>query len=253
MKNVKITIITISYNAEFTIEDTIKSVEMQHYNNLEYIIVDAMSTDHTLDIVSQYKHIVTKIICEKDRGISDAFNKGISNATGELIGIINADDILCKGALEKIAKAYEANIDVYRCNIYKWNPDKNLMLEVIPSMDLIPRGQKIIVAHPGTFVNRKAYSFYGNYDINCKTMMDYELLIRFAREGANIKYIPEYVACFRIGGITTNNKKVLLNTKKEILERKYVLRKNGVYEPIVFYESIRIILKNIVKYFFKLY
>lgn len=247
-KNIKITIITISYNAESTIEDTLKSIEKQRYDNLEYIIVDSESTDKTIEIVKKYDHIVTKIICEKDRGISDAFNKGIAASTGDIIGIINADDILCKNALHILAKQYEENVDVYRGKILKWNPERKTQYEVIPSMDLIPHGQKIVVAHPGTFIKRDAYKKYGRYDLKCKTMMDYELLMRFAKRGAEFKYIPQILAAFRIGGITTDNKKVLINTPVEIREKYYVLKKNGIKSPVIFGEILKTVGKNIIKF-----
>ena len=99
----KISIITITYNSEKTLENTIKSVIGQNYDDLEYIIIDGGSKDGTLKIAEQYKKYISVIVSEPDNGISDAFNKGISHATGELIGIINSDDMLADGALKTIA------------------------------------------------------------------------------------------------------------------------------------------------------
>lgn len=248
MESLKISIITISYNAAKTIEDTIKSVEAQRYDNLEYIIVDSKSNDGTIDIVNQYSSIVSKVICEKDKGISDAFNKGICVATGDIIGIINADDILCENALHNLVKYYQKDIDVYRGKIYKWNSDSGRKVEIFPSMDLIPHGQKIVIAHPGTFVTRVAYQKYGMYDLKCRTMMDYELLIRFAQRGAKFKYVPEFLSCFRIGGITTDNSRVLKNTPAEIKERRYVLAKSSISKPIIAFELLKTVAKNVVKF-----
>lgn len=101
MKSPKITIITVSYNSEETIEETINSVVNQDYNNLEYIIIDGCSSNGTMDIVNKYASKITRIVSEPDKGISDAFNKGIKYATGDLIGIINSDDLLVDGALKK--------------------------------------------------------------------------------------------------------------------------------------------------------
>lgn len=100
----KISIITITYNSEKTLEDTIQSVARQNYPDLEYIIVDGGSKDATLDIVKKYSNVVTKWISEPDKGISDAFNKGIKIASGELIGIINSDDTQAP-----VAMAYRLN------------------------------------------------------------------------------------------------------------------------------------------------
>lgn len=93
-QTIKISVITITYNSEETLEDTIKSVISQEYDNLEYLIIDGGSKDHTLDIVQKYRDKIAVVVSEPDNGISDAFNKGIKLASGEIIGIINSDDLL---------------------------------------------------------------------------------------------------------------------------------------------------------------
>ena len=102
-KHPLISIITVVYNGEKTIEQTITSVSEQTYKNIEYIIVDGKSTDGTMQIVSKYKGKIAKIICEKDKGIYDAMNKGISLAKGDIIGLLNADDFYEPDAIENIA------------------------------------------------------------------------------------------------------------------------------------------------------
>ncbi|HLI93939.1 MAG TPA: glycosyltransferase, partial [Puia sp.] len=102
-----VTIITIVYNGEKHIAETMESVGGQTYPNIEYIIVDGGSTDNTLSIVDRFKDKVTHVISERDRGISDAFNKGIRMAKGGIIGIINADDWYEKDAVEKIVGRIE--------------------------------------------------------------------------------------------------------------------------------------------------
>ena len=100
----KISIITITFNSEKTLEETIESVLSQNYPNLEYLIIDGGSSDGTLEIVKRYKDKIDFVISEPDRGISDAFNKGIRYATGEIVGIINSDDLLLPDALHKVAE-----------------------------------------------------------------------------------------------------------------------------------------------------
>ena len=119
MNNVpKISIITPVFNAQDTIAQTIKSVLSQDYANIEYIIVDGQSTDNTLSIINKLKDERTTVISEKDNGIYDAMNKGISRATGEITGIINADDYYLPGALKTVANTFlETNADIVYGNL----------------------------------------------------------------------------------------------------------------------------------------
>ena len=104
--NPKISIITVVLNSEKFLEETIKSVLDQNYNNLEYIIIDGGSTDKSLDIVEKYKKKISFFLSEKDNGIYDAFNKGLARATGDIIGIVNSDDIYTKDAFKIILKYF---------------------------------------------------------------------------------------------------------------------------------------------------
>ena len=202
MTQPKISIITVSYNSEATIEETIVSVENQAYDQLEYIIVDGGSTDHTLDIVNRHQEHITKVISEKDEGIADAFNKGIKAATGTIIGIINSDDVLLPGTLRRLAQEYEEGVDIYRMNIYIWNDISGLRFKEIPSMEFPLTPLSIHVAHQGTFVNKKAYETYGLFDIHLHYTMDLDFLTRCQQRGAQMKYIDHDAALFRLGGAT---------------------------------------------------
>ena len=117
----RITIVTITFNSAATLEETIRSVTMQDYPALEYVIIDGGSSDGTLDIVQKYRERIQIVVSEPDKGISDAFNKGIARATGEIIGIINSDDILLPGALRELAEVYDPQVDVYSGLILFWN------------------------------------------------------------------------------------------------------------------------------------
>ena len=117
MKYPVISVVTICYNSVNTLEETIKSVVEQKYPYIDYVIIDGGSTDGTLDIIEQYKEHLGYFCSEPDKGISDAFNKGIFHAKGDLIVIINSDDILLPNALEVVAKFYEPDVDVYRGNV----------------------------------------------------------------------------------------------------------------------------------------
>lgn len=221
MRLPKISIITISYNSQNTIERTIQSVLSQNYENLEYIIIDGKSTDCTMKIIEKYIDRVDILISEKDNGISDAFNKGIMLCTGDIIGIINSDDYLEPNALMNLASAYNDNIDVYRCNIFICNPDTGFKCREIPSMkfNIIPFF--IHVSHQGTFVKRSTYNLYGMFDVSFRYMMDLDFLTRCYKEGAIFKYVNIDVATFNTGGVTND---ILSKKRKEIL---LFIRKNG--------------------------
>lgn len=198
----KISIITITYNSEITLQRTIDTIKSQNYNNLEYIIVDGGSTDKTLEIIKSNERYVTKWISEPDKGIADAFNKGIKLATGDIVGIINSDDGLCNGALDALANSYEADIDIYRGNVVLWNTFTGTQIIEIPSMHFPFVGLTVNVSHQATFIKRDAYQKYGMFHVEYKYSMDLDLLMRMERCGAKFKYIDNSLAYFTMGGLT---------------------------------------------------
>ena len=110
-EDVLVTIVTPSYNQGQFIEDTIKSVLNQTYKNIQYIVVDGASKDNTMEVVERYRDKIDIIISEKDKGQTDAINKGFKLAKGELVGWINSDDMLCPNCVEEIVKLYKQNPD----------------------------------------------------------------------------------------------------------------------------------------------
>ncbi len=202
MKNPKISIITVSFNSESTIEETLKSITSQDYDNLEYLIIDGGSTDSTLSIVDKYKARIARVVSEKDKGISDAFNKGISLATGDIIGIINSDDIMQPGTLRRLSEEYEESIDIYRMNVLIWNPVTDQKFQEIPSMSFPVTPLSIHVSHQGTFVSKSAYQRYGVFDVRLRYVMDRDFLTRCYQKGATFKYIDHDSSLYRMGGAT---------------------------------------------------
>lgn len=218
----KISIITITYNSEKTLESTIQSVINQGYENLEYLIIDGGSKDHTLDIVNKYRNHISYFVSEPDEGISDAFNKGIIAATGEIIGIINSDDLLLPGALDRLSKEYDPKIDVYLGNIEMFNTETNIRLISKPSTEYPLNGKNITVCHPATFMNKNAYNKFGLYRVDFKSMMDQDILTRMYLRGALFKRIDSELAQFTSGGVTD---RITLST--DFTEYKKYLRFNG--------------------------
>lgn len=199
-----VTIITIVYNGEEHIAETIISVTDQSYPNIEYIIVDGGSTDSTLSIVDRFKDKVTHFISEKDRGISDAFNKGIRMAQGEIIGIINADDWYEKEAVEKIVAGIEG-YDVAYGDLQVWkDKDKDF---IVKGNHRLLRNE-MTVNHPTVFLRRQCYDRFGMFDEKYKCAMDYDLLLRLLTGGCRFIHVPEVLANMRWGGVSDSQWKL---------------------------------------------
>ncbi len=199
--NPKISIITITYNSEKTLERTIQSVVSQDYDNFEYIIIDGASTDNTLKIVQKYRSQIAKVVSEPDKGISDAFNKGIHAASGEIIGLINSDDLLLPGALKNVAENYEPGIDIFIGNMFVNNDAEGYRLLVKPSVKY-PADKRVKICHQSTFITADAYRRWGCFRVDFRYMMDRDLLARMYNGGAKIKHIDKELAVFNTGGIT---------------------------------------------------
>ena len=196
-----ISIITITYNAERTLEDTIQSVINQTYKNIEYIIIDGGSTDGTLDIIRKYENAIDFWLSEKDKGISDAFNKGIEQANGEIIGIINADDWYEKNTIELVETFLIAcpEIDIVCGRMQYWEHNhKSFVFDSNPNL----LSKEMTINHPTTFIKRKIYEKFGVFRLDFKYAMDYELLLRAFKGGATITAIPEILANMRLDGVS---------------------------------------------------
>ena len=114
LDKIKVSIITVCFNSELTIEDTILSIKKQDYNNIEYIVIDGKSTDSTVEIIKKYNDYIDYFISENDNGIYDAMNKGISKATGQIIGILNSDDFYPnKYILSNVVKTFITHIEFF--------------------------------------------------------------------------------------------------------------------------------------------
>ena len=221
MKKPVISIITICFNSAKTVEETIESVLGQEYPLLDYVIIDGGSTDGTVDIVRRYEDKLGYFCSEPDEGISDAFNKGIRNAKGDIICIINSDDILLPGALDAVAGYYEEGVDIYRGNVIIRNKETDFTGRDIPSMKFPLMPFFVSVDHQGTFVSAAAHKRWGYYDTKFKYMMDHDFLARCYQGGAKFKYMPVDVAEFRLGGVSVAS----IRQKKYDLE--HIVLNNG--------------------------
>ena len=190
MEDIKVSIITVSYNAVMTIEQTIQSVLKQSYHNIEYIVIDGQSTDGTQKIIEKYGNAIAYYVSEPDHGIYDAMNKGISHATGDVIGIINSDDWYESDAVEKVVDCFNrTDAGVVFGEI--WLIDHNEKKINCTKHSLLP-------PHPAMFVKRDIYQKYGVFDTDYKLAADYEMTLRFVIDGVLFEHIEDIISNFRI-------------------------------------------------------
>ena len=202
--SLKISIITVCFNSEATIEETIKSVINQDYQNIEYIVIDGKSTDTTLSIIEKYKRNITKIISEKDEGLYFAINKGIKIASGDVIGILHSDDFYAtKNIISDVINLFSKTEtdSVYGDLQYVAKNEKIIRYWKAGKYDesLFLKGW--MPPHPSFFVRKKMYLNFGLYNTNFKSAADYELMLRLLYKHKILtQYLPEVLVKMRVGG-----------------------------------------------------
>lgn len=201
-----ITIITICLNSKSTIERAIQSVVKQKHDNVEYIIIDGGSTDGTLEIISNYVSDIDVLVSEPDRGISDAFNKGILLATGEIIGLLNSDDSLLPGTIQKVRDFYQHNREGQVVH-----GDLLLYLNNRPVKRVYPTGRwwypwrLVLFNHPATFVKKSVYETHGIFSTDFVIAMDIDIFLRWLTSGVRIDYLKEPLVAMHYGGLSDRN------------------------------------------------
>jgi len=232
----KVSIITVSWNSAKTIEDTIQSVVNQTYKDIEYIIIDGLSSDGTMDIVNKYKDQISVIVSEKDSGIFDAFNKGVKLATGDVIGILNSDDFYTSAdTIEKVVNVFvEKNVDsVYADLVYVDAVDTNKISRYFQGGEYNRRKFENgwMPPHPTFFVKRYAYEQYGQFNTFMKIANDYELMLRFLYKfKLTSAYLPQVIVKMREGGNSNGSLKVRYRANME--DRK-AWKVNDMEPPII--------------------
>jgi glycosyltransferase involved in cell wall biosynthesis len=225
-----VSIITVCFNSAPTIEDTILSVANQKYPEKEHIVIDGASTDGTMAVVQRYAASL-RSVSEPDHGIYDAMNKGIAMASGEIIGILNADDFYAHDAvLDKVADVFsDSTIDAcYADLVYvdRKNTDQVTRYWVSEPFQqgLFEKGW--MPAHPTFFVRRRIYEQLGSFDLNFPRQADFELTMRFL-EVHNIKavYVPDIWVKMRMGGVSNNSVRGVITGN---IEAHRACRKNGL-------------------------
>jgi len=204
----KYSIVTICYNAENQISKTINSVLNLDSINYEYIIIDGNSTDQTLEIIASYedlfakKGIIYRYVSENDKGISDAFNKGIMLSSGNYVGLINAGDAICKDSLNIIDEFADNDDEIIYGNILWQDEGRGYSYVRKSQLKVGKLKYEMVIMHPSVFVLRSLYEKYGGFREDFKYCMDQELLYRFFKNGCKFKYIDRVIAEMCADGVS---------------------------------------------------
>lgn len=264
MRQQQISIITVCFNSEKTIERSFKSVLNQTSRQLEYIVIDGKSTDATIDIIKQYDEIFEKTeidffyISEPDTGIYEAMNKGIRKSKGSLIGILNSDDYFENDVVEFIKNALSENpdigifygyirtlIDSKEFMIYRYNYDNYLTN--------LKTGYYAAAQHPTCFINRAVYETIGLYDTQFKLAADYDFLIRAKKNNINFMALDKIITNFSLSGVSVSTPEhIRFKERYEVLYKNYLITKDEYDKEIkkLHYSRIKEIKKKIYKQLF---
>ena len=237
----KVSVITISYNANQTIKKTLSSVARQSYKNIEHIIVDGGSKDNTLEICNLFPH-VSNIISESDRGVYDAFNKGIKLATGDVIGFLNADDVFYySNSVKEIVQAFSENdTDIVYGNLDYINEEGKVIRNWISrpyEIGLIKKAW--MPAHPTFYCKKEVYDRLGGYNDTFKIGGDFELCLRFLE----VHKVPSFYLNIKlvkmlVGGISNSGLKSKWTIYKEEL-RAFKINKVYVNPATFFFHKLK--------------
>ena len=238
--DIRVSIVTVCFNSEKTIEQTFKSLLFQTDLEFEYVVVDGASKDSTLEIIRKYKPlfeekgIIFRYVSEKDNGIYDAMNKGIRLASGDVVGLLNSDDYYLSDTIHKLKEIitkYPKMDVIHGCVINKHNDE---IISVIGNnSDILSRG---MIQHPACFVKKNTYEKYGLYNTKYRYAADYDFMIRLKRQGSSFFFVPEIFAVFNEDGAG--------NCRKSRNEAYKLMLNNGFISIIKYFV---LLLKNYLR------
>ena len=218
--NSKVSIITSSFNSSNTIADTIYSVNSQTYQEIEHVFIDGKSSDSSVEIINEISTSEKIVISEKDKGIYDAMNKGVAQANGDIVAILNSDDFYADENVvsdivalfkESGADAVYADLDYVTEDttkiVRKWRSGKY-------SHGMFKWGW--MPPHPTLFVKKEVYEKYGNFNLDLKSAADYEIMLRFIHKyEIKLSYLPRVTVKMRVGGLSNSSIKHRLFANNE--------------------------------------
>jgi len=225
----KVSIITVVYNGVAHLEQTIQSVVNQTYDNVEYIVIDGDSTDGTVELLEKYDSNIDYWVSEPDNGIYNAMNKGIDKASGDIVGLINADDWYEVNAVENVVATFQNSYaDVVHGSMYILKEDGSGFVKGV-QLDLTNLSKGMLLNHPTVFSKRSLYDAYGDFNTAYKIVADWELMVRWRLKGMNFVGIDNTLANFRMGGVSS------AHLKKSFSEKHMVRHELGLVNTLDWY------------------
>lgn len=232
----KISIITVCYNSEATIRDTIESVLSQSYSDVEYIIIDGASSDGTMQIVEEYCNRISTVVSEPDKGIYDAMNKGIKLATGDVIGILNSDDFFADNTvISAVADVFENDDSIsgiYGDLIYVQRNNCDIKIRDYSS-DFFTKWKirfGLMLPHPTLYLKREVFTDFGFYKLTYRVAADFEFIARLVVGGTVLRRLPKVMVKMRDGGISSTGVWWRIHQNMEIVR---ACRENGLYTNLL--------------------
>lgn len=220
-----VSIVTISFNQAEFVERTIQSVLAQDHPNIEYIVVDPGSTDGSRDIIERYRSRISKVILRPDRGAADGLNRGFAEATGEIFGFLNSDDLLLPGAVRRVAEFFQSHP---QCDIVAGNGNivdsDGRTLRHVKARDFTVRrylygGMRWL--QQSTFFRREAFRLSPGFNTENRTSWDGELFVSLVHMGATVGYIDADLAAFRIHSASISGAGRLLTAYRKDCRRVF--------------------------------
>lgn len=207
----KVTLITVVFNAKATIASCIASVLAQDYPDVEYLVIDGQSTDGTLAILERFRPQLSLLVSEADKGMYDALNKGIALATGDVIGILNADDELADaGVVSAVVNAFHSTgaDGVYGNLDYVDAADTSKVIRKWRTKQVSGTAMRFgwMPAHPTLYLKKETFDHFGHYSLVHGSAADYELMLRFIyRHNIDIRFLNKLMVNMRVGGMSNQS------------------------------------------------
>jgi glycosyltransferase involved in cell wall biosynthesis len=248
----KISIITPTYNSENTIHGTIDALLRQTFSDFEYIIIDGVSKDNTVEKIKSYipvferKGVDVRILSEPDKGVYDAMNKGIALAQGELVGITNSDDWYEDNALEVMwTKFTDGKVNKLNCMLYGiervWKDDKIFNVQRRGAAFI----SESVLPHSTFFVSKAVYDKFGAFDLSVKVLADYDFICRCASRGVNLEEVDIVISNFRLGGISSSYFDFYSDYYR--IKHKYGFIDDKKYKELKFVLNVKKLIDKVVK------